>query len=168
MERLVSRPGRQCLGWLLQHNSRVFASASSPSSSSVNPSLHSHAGAVPSAARQNLVQDRQQISHSLLQLSPQQQSVLVSWAVKSFRTSSVVDVRKSPYSNFGHKRRPPSKWSYFYCAFLTTLFIFFFGLNGWVLAAESLKDQPVWSYLWVKYSVPSTVSVGQHSVLKYV
>lgn len=139
MERLVSRPGRQCLQWLLQHHSRSFASALSSFSPavSVNPPLHSHAVAVPNLAKLNTALDRQHISSSWHQLSPQQQSVLASWAVRSFHTSSVVDVRKTGYSNFGHKRRPSSKWSYFYSAFLTTLFLFFFGFNGWVLAAES-------------------------------
>lgn len=139
MERVVSKSGRQCLGWLVQHHSRVFATAFSSSSSStpVDSLQHSHAIALPHTARLLPSQDRLQISSSVQRLSPLQQSVLASWAVRSLHTSSVVDARKTAYSNFGHKRKPASKWSYFYSAFLTVLFIGFFGLNGWVLAAEN-------------------------------
>ncbi|KAK7113550.1 calcium uptake protein 1, mitochondrial-like isoform X2 [Littorina saxatilis] len=143
MERLLSGSGRQCLSWLIQQHSRIFASLFSSFAPSVSSqsSLHSQSRIVALSHHASFVPTQQQLQifSSLQQMPHRQRLVLASLAVRSLQTSSVLGVRKSPYSNFGHKQKPPTKWSFFYCTFLCVLLTFFVGFNGMDWIVKKLK-----------------------------
>ncbi|XP_076439881.1 calcium uptake protein 1, mitochondrial-like isoform X2 [Babylonia areolata] len=137
MERLISRTGLQWFRHLTQHHhyviSAAFRYASSGSLYSRLPVLH------------NAVVASGHVQPTVLFQSPQIRSGLQKqpvWAFsphRRFHTSRRFSVRKTAYSNFGHKRKPPSKWSYFYCTFLLTCFLGFYCLDGFDWLSKKMK-----------------------------
>ena len=130
MERMVSKSGQHCVGWLLQRSRApaLSVSASTLSSSNAHP-----CPAVPRHLQFHLLQHRSLLLNGLQRLSHGQQWHLASVAVKSFQTSSVqngADAAGSSYNHFGDKQKLSSKGSYFYCAVLIALFAGVFGMDG--------------------------------------
>lgn len=69
------------------------------------------------------------LQHRLLQ----QHSASTSTDGRHIHTSQMKEVRQTPYSNFGHKQQPVKKLSVIYLGALLSLFIFFFGFEGYVV-----------------------------------
>lgn len=133
MERLLSRTGRWSIQRLQLPARRHPDSACAPSSAVV-PWRQTHRLASVSYIFTH--PGFRSLSHRLQNLGShecllRQSGRSTAGAGAYVHTSSVLPVRITPYSNFGHKQKPPSKYSIFYCIMLGTVFIGFFGFNGY-------------------------------------
>ena len=149
---LESKWGGLCQRWFVQHRahpppgcaSLPCGSTSVPNSATftccsasvqVVPQSAGHCGSHPEVKYQRQIICGQtspwrEVCVMEVTVLPQNHLQRLSVSGRKLHISAVDCVRQTPYSNFGHKRKPSSRWSYFYSLFLTTLFMGFFGLNG--------------------------------------
>jgi hypothetical protein len=129
MERLLARPAaRQWLRELLRQQQHVHRMpALSSMSTTVTPCFISSSSSLKPSVKSSSTQDVT-VNHRLLAL--QQSPILRLATARHFHTSLSSSVRKTAYSNFGHKTKPESKFKLVYTYFLVFMFIFTFGFDG--------------------------------------